>query len=228
MRDWLRGDVSLIQRLTGAPKIARVALIRHFETSLNVTGVVDGISASGLTSRGGLQAQALRRYFMATAPQWLDPAQTRWVVSSLERARESASAMMPGKEFLVSDDFCEVDVGALQGKRWADAIHDRILPADHHARSRFPSGESYEMAQARAMGALERLLAEEKDDLVVMTHGGIVALLILGIFGISLDAFPFSEIDNGSCTIVEFHYFKSGIAPKIGRINFVPPIDNNE
>jgi broad specificity phosphatase PhoE len=224
MRGSPHPEISMLDRLIGSDKVISVLLVRHCETALNAQGLIDGNSASCVTERGRSQARALRAHLNGVNRGWLDQSRTRWLVSPMVRAAETATLVAgPGCE--TEHDFREVDVGRVQGKGWVDAIEDNTLSAGHDVHTAFPGGESFRDAQARAMGALFRHLNGASGDLAIVAHGGIIVLLILGMLEIPIAQFPFSVIDNGSCSIVELHSIRGRMVPKIKLINYAPPIE---
>jgi len=214
----------MLDRLIGSDKVVSIVFVRHCETALNAQGLIDGDSSSSLTARGRLQADALRLYLNSVNKRWLDQSQTRWLVSPMLRAKETAAALVACSKHEIENDFREVDVGDVQGKSWVDAVEVKIVSSEHDVHTAFPGGESFGQAQTRSMAALAHHLIAKPKDLVIVAHGGIIVLLILGILEISLDQFPFSEIDNGSCSIIELHNIKGKLVPKIKLINYAPPI----
>lgn len=222
MRRFIGGDASLLQKLAGADQVLRLAFVRHCETVLNADGVVDGHSTSHLTPQGRLQAEALARYFRIEQPQFLH---AQWIVSPLNRALASAQAIFPEGRFEIADGFREVDVGVMQGRSWRQGIEQGVLSPDHDVSTAFPSGESFASAQARALDELERRLATAQGDLVIVAHGGIIALMIIGLFRMPTAMFPLTVLDNGSCSIIELHCFDGVVSPKIKQINVVPAIE---
>jgi broad specificity phosphatase PhoE len=54
-------------------------------------------------------------------------------------------------------------------------------------------------AQARALGLLERL----SGTCVLVSHGDVIRSVLLGILGLSLDAFDRIAVDPGSLSLVE-------------------------
>jgi broad specificity phosphatase PhoE len=225
MRNSVDRKISLLDRLIGSDKVVSVVFIRHCETALNAQRLIDGDSASSLTARGRSQARALRTYLNIVNQGWLDQSRTKWLVSPMVRAEETAAALVAGSRHEIENDFREVDVGHVQGKSWVDAVEAKILSGEHDVYTAFPGGESFREAQTRSMAALSRHMIGKPNDLVIVAHGGIIVLLILGILEISLDQFPFSEIDNGSCSIVEFHNMKGKMVPKIRLLNYAPSVD---
>lgn len=197
-----------------------LVLLRHGETALNKGGVVDGRSSSNLTVLGKQQAAAAGAYLHAT--RFIGSRPWRLISSPFPRATETAANAFPGINVELDPGFQEVDAGHMQGQDWKSAVQRMVINHDHRFETPFPDGESYRQAQVRAMTALGRHLRSEPMDIVIVSHGGIIVLMLLELLGLPASAFPFAEIDNGSCTIVQCHDFDGVLVPKLKLLNHVP------
>ena len=200
----------------------RIFFIRHGETELNALDAVDGRSDSGLNGNGRRQAVALKDYLFSTFPQVFDTTLTRLVGSPSRRAVETASYIFPDIECRTDPGFMEVDVGAVQGVRWRDALDETMLRLEHGVHDQFPGGESFSEAQRRAALALSIHLGEAPPNLVVVAHGGVISLMLLHSMGLAIEAFPFTEIANCSCSVVEVFEIEGRLFPKIKMLNYLP------
>lgn len=140
------------------------------------------------------------------------PAPASWVVTPLNRTRQTAMALFEaGYEpapLIVEPDLVEQDFGAWQGRPLADF-------ETHEARHPFwpiggghtpPEGESFEALQGRVASALERLAARFRgQDVVVVAHGGSIRAAAAHALDLTADQALNIAIDNISLTRLERH-----------------------
>lgn len=212
--------VPLVSRMVGAERVTNLILLRHGETAFNVGGVVDGRSSSTLTALGKQQAAAAGAYLRAA--RFIGPRPWRLISSPFPRATETAANAFPGTHVELDAGFQEVDVGHMQGRDWKTAVQRMVIKDDHHFETPFPSGESYREGQLRAIAAVGKYLRSEPMDNVIVSHGGIIVLMLLQLLNLPASVFPFAEIDNGSCTVVECHDFDGLLVTKLKLLNHVP------
>lgn len=216
-------SVPLLRRLVGSDDVTNVVLIRHGETESNRASLVEGPDDEGLTQRGRSQAEALRTYLHRALPSAFDPTEFRWFASPAKRSIETIESIGTGLPYEIESAFAEVSVGQVRGHSWEGAVRHGVISADHEVGSMFPLGESYASAQERALKAFHAHMRERRpSDIAIVAHGGIISLLVLGLLEAPLELFPFSEIANGSCTIVVRHTFENRTVSKLKLLNFVP------
>src|SRR4051794_20638503 len=141
---------------------ARIALVRHGQSTWNADARLQGQADPPLSELGRREAAALAPALGAFAPE-------RVITTDLRRARETAQAL--GHPAAVPDPvWREIDVGEWEGRPLAE------LPAGQEPAWRGgdlvpPGGERWEELEARVADALDGLIAAGGDWLVV-THGG--------------------------------------------------------
>lgn len=140
----------------------KVWLIRHGLTRLGEERRYQGSLDTGLSERG---RAALKRADMEPA---------RVYVSPLLRARETAAILFPAAEQLVVPDFREMDFGAFEGRGWWEMENDEAYRrwVDGGCAGRCPEGEDRAAFSARVCAAMEALLDQERETLVIVAHGG--------------------------------------------------------
>ena len=168
----------------------RLTLLRHGHSRADDEGVIEGRYDSPLTEVGRDQANRLGRYW-ATQGRRFD----RIVASTLVRASETgqiiASAL--GQDLVLDPAWMERDNGPLAG----------LDPKDPETRRRYPipafrhrfepvtseGGESDAEAARRAEVAIESLLRQPVEDVLVVSHGGILRAALGGLLGAGRDHF---------------------------------------
>jgi len=152
------------------PKLPFV-FIRHGETDANRAGIIAGSTEPPLNETGREQARAI-------APLM---AQAKWqavYVSPQDRARTTASLVMPDYNAKVLDGLRERHWGDLEGRPIAELCPRFDTP---------PNGEGFDAMCQRVSFAMQQALAEVSDDLtVIVAHSG-VARCVLYMTGFEAD-----------------------------------------
>ncbi len=171
-------------REPGRAEQCLVYLVRHAETNWNADGRFQGQVDTELSPLGRRQAVALGARVAALSPVSL-------CTSDLSRARETADLAGSVAGLTAEPDraFREVHVGQWQGLTFDEV---RTSMPDSFAEwlsgrpgFRFPRGETYEEAAARAMERLEALAAVHRGGrLVIVSHGGVLRAVISSILGL--------------------------------------------
>lgn len=170
---------------------ARIVLVRHGQSTWNAEGRLQGQADPPLSQLGRREAVALRGLLTGF------PAE-RVLSSDLRRTRETAAAL--GHPEATPDPvWREIDVGEWAGRLLAD------LPAGPEPSWRGgdllpPGGERWDELVARVADALEALMAESGDWLVV-THGGVIRAAVSSVTGAS--GHRMAGPPNASVTVLE-------------------------
>lgn len=139
-----------------------VYLLRHGKTAWNLEGRYQGRSDIPLCKAG---------------KQELSPADffpERVYVSPMKRAAETAQLLFPGVQLIAVPGLEEMDFGAFEGKRFRDLADDPAYRAwvEGNCTAPCPGGEGREDFSRRVCDAFERLMAREREQLVIVAHGG--------------------------------------------------------
>lgn len=147
----------------------RLALLRHAPTGWNETGRVQGSSDIELSEAG---RDAVRNWILpAPIDRW------RRIASPLSRARETASLLNPQAEAAIEPRLAEMNWGEWEGRTLADLraeLGDEMIRREVAGLDfRAPGGESPREVQERVRPWLAEL-AEANDDVLAITHKGVV------------------------------------------------------
>uniref|UniRef100_A0A7C4KFS2 Phosphoglycerate mutase n=1 Tax=Anaerolinea thermolimosa TaxID=229919 RepID=A0A7C4KFS2_9CHLR len=181
-------------------------LIRHGENDFVGKRLAGRLSGVHLNERGQQQAQALAQA-LARAP-------VRAIYSSpLERARETAAplAQTLGLEVMIEPGLNEIDVGEWQGRflRQLRRLKAWKTVQTQPSAFRFPQGETFAEAQARAVGALRRIAERHPEEVVAcFSHADVIRLATAYFLNMPLDSFQRLGADTASITVV--HLGKDG------------------
>jgi len=174
-------NMSLMQR-------THVIIVRHGQTEWNIAGIRQGHLDSRLTERGVAQAKAL-------AQRLARERFTALYSSDLGRAVQTAVqiADLTGREIVTDARLRERHLGVFQG-----LTADEIMTKHPEERRQFrtlgpdyviPGGESMRQQVERNVGCLNELAVKHRgEQIVVVTHGGVVSGFFRHTLAIPLDA----------------------------------------
>lgn len=139
-----------------------VYLIRHGKTAWNLEGRYQGKSDVPLCEEGK----------RALAPAEFSP--ERVYVSPMKRAKETAQILFPGAQLIPVPGLEEMDFGVFEGKSFRDLADDPAYRAwvEGNCAAPCPGGEGRESFSQRVCAAFERLMEREREQLVLVAHGG--------------------------------------------------------
>lgn len=167
-------------------------LLRHGRSLADDEGVHEGRYDSPLTDVGRQQAGLLATYWQAHPPGF-----GMVVSSSLRRAEETARIVCEpmGLTRQVSDLWQEFDNGPFAGLSEDEAAERYPVPAFRHDFSPFTAdgGESQAQVRARALKALHHLWTMPTGNLLVVSHGGMLNIVLSELTGASRAWFRFSD-----------------------------------
>jgi len=189
----------------------RVLLIRHGQSEGNAEGRFGGHTATPLSMRGRLQAEATAR---ALSTEDI----TAIYSSDLSRAVETALplARLTGLDVEQTDAFRERSVGVMEGLTFEEAAAQH--PEQYAALLRrdfehvLLGGESYRQMLDRASRRLDQLIEQHKDGrIAVFSHTGTICILTLHLMG-ALDAPELRPvwITTANCGITRFELRSDG------------------
>jgi probable phosphomutase (TIGR03848 family) len=178
-------------------------LIRHGDYSLLGRVLAGRMAGYSLSEKGREQAQLVAQT-LAGRPV------AAVVASPLERARETAApiAAMHRLEVEIDPDVTEIDFGDWTGRSFADLHAMPIWRDFNRFRSTvpIPGGETLHAAQARGLAAIARLRSAHADrDVVIVSHGDLIKVLVAHFLGIALDLFTRIEIAPGSRSVITLY-----------------------
>lgn len=183
-----------------------VYLLRHGKTAWNLEGRYQGRSDIPLCEAG---------------KQELSPADfspERVYVSPMKRAAETAQLLFPGAQSIAVPGLEEMDFGAFEGKRFRDLADDPAYRAwvEGNCTAPCPGGEGREDFSRRVCAAFERLMAREREQLVIVAHGG-TQMAILEQYGRPHRDYFSWQSPNGGGFLLEAEHWEQNRALKLLR-----------
>jgi alpha-ribazole phosphatase len=181
----------------------RVYLVRHGQTLWNAEGRYQGRIDSALSPLGRSQAARLARALAAApfAAVYSSPLVRAWDTALVIAASHRLS-VVPVEELR------EIALGAWEGlteeeitRRFGDVVArrrrdpERVVPE---------GGESLAQVQARAMRAMEGILARHDDGTIaVVAHGAVNKMILLSALNAPLSSYWRIRQDNAGISIVD-------------------------
>ena len=176
--------------------------VRHGQTNSNITGFYMGWSDEDLDQTGYTQAHRLSSRLAGLSIGSI-------YTSPLRRAYTTAATLAePHRlELKVLDDLTEIWLGDWQGlhadeikRMWPELWQQsRTDPSD----LALPNGENFRQVTKRAVRAFEMVVeANHGKQTVIVTHEGIVKVLLAHVLGVSNGIYRRFEINNASLSVV--------------------------
>lgn len=158
--------------------VTTIYFVRHGESEANAAQVFAGRTDSPLTPRGREQAKVVATA-LRTVPF------DRVVASTLSRTADTAAEIAAGRGLPVERfaDLAEIDLGDAAGRPFDEMRGLPNYSADGFTQ--WPGGESLDAVLARAMGVIDRLVAESPGKTIcIVGHGGVTRILVSGFMGV--------------------------------------------
>lgn len=151
-----------------------IYLIRHGETEANIKHIYCGSTDLPL-SKAGIRKLQGKTY---------DVGDAEFVISGMKRTEQTLKLLFGDVLYRVDERFCEIDFGIFEMQSY---YHLKDTPeyqdwisGDNEANV-CPDGESGQQMEARVMEAFNEV-AECRHDVVVVTHGGVIAAIMTNLF----------------------------------------------
>ncbi len=196
--------------------MATVLFIRHGLTALTGPVLAGWTPGVHLDERGRAQVASLGRRLLAVPLAAV-------VTSPLERCRETADAVLAGREpapaFHVDERLGEVRYGSWTGRELKDLRKDPLwqVVQGHPSAAVFPGGEGLAAMAARAAEAVRDWNARLGPDATyaVVSHADVIKALVADALGLHLDEFQRIVVDPASLTVVRY----ADLRPFVVRVN---------
>lgn len=181
-------------------------LVRHGQTSWNETQRFQGWLDIELDTIGMLQAKMLADYFKLEIIKHI-------YSSDLSRALKTAQLIQQKTEspMTISKNLRELNVGNWEGQTWNEITsefkdEDKINEAQLFEMGK-SGGETVTEFQARIVECFKTIISKHSDDdtIIIVTHGGVVRVLLCYILGCDINQKNALKIDNGSISILEIN-----------------------
>jgi len=197
--------------------VTTVLLLRHGRTTANTGGVLAGWTPGvQLDETGQAQVRAVAER-LATVPL------AAVVSSPLERCRQTAAALLDGRDLAVQSDdrLGEARYGDWTGRTIKELAKEPLwkVVQQHPSAAVFPGpeGEGLAQTQARAVAAVRAWNATLGPDAVWLacSHGDVIKAILADALGLHLDQFQRIVVDPASISVVTY----TDTRPFVVRVN---------
>lgn len=182
-----------------------VLLVRHGLTAFTGSVLAGWTPGVHLDERGLAQAAALGERLRPVAL-------TAVVTSPLERCRETATALVAGRQppspLHVDERLGEVRYGAWTGRELKALRKEPLwtVVQGHPSAAVFPGGEGLAEVSDRAVAAIRAWNQELGQDATyaVVSHGDVIKAILADALGLHLDGFQRISVDPCSLSVVRY------------------------
>lgn len=183
-----------------------VYLIRHGKTAWNLEGRYQGRSDIPLCEAGK----------RTLAPADFSP--ERVYVSPMKRAEETARILFPRAQRISIPGLEEMDFGAFEGKSFRELEDDPAYRAwvEGNCAAPCPGGEGQKDFSQRVCAAFDELMEREREQLVIVAHGG-TQMAILEKYGRPRRDYFAWQSPNGGGFLLEAEDWESARELKLLR-----------
>jgi broad specificity phosphatase PhoE len=183
----------------------KVTLVRHGEVDTAYLGCYNGHNTIGLSEKGHAQARALAETFRGRAFDAV-------YCSDLPRARQTLDPFVLNVTPVFSEELREKSWGRHEGMRFeAICAREGLAYEDFGQWLGALGGESVDAFVGRVRGFfLEELAPEACEEVLVMTHAGVIRVLMHLLKGISLQEAFSVDFPYGAYTTLESSRWEFG------------------
>ena len=156
----------------------KIYLVRHGETDWNLKGKIQGSCDIELNETGIKQAAELSNKMLEKNYKF-----TKIYSSPQKRALQTAKILSESTdiECIVVDNLKEMDLGKWEGLSWTEAKEKYPLEYEEwflkRRYTKTPGGESYEEMLERVLESLYKIIDENSDNVVVVSHRAVIMSL---------------------------------------------------
>lgn len=178
--------------------------IRHGQTSWNVANKIQGSCDTLLDATGISQA-----YDLGTKLKDTNVFIRKIYSSRQKRASQTAQIISQTmeKEYILIDGLEEINCGNWEGLTWSEV--KAKFPKEYnewYTNRRYytlPNGESYEQVLARVLKTLHKIIAENKEDVAIVTHSAVIMCLKCYVTNTPFDQMSHFKLGNTSITEID-------------------------
>jgi len=131
----------------------------------------------------------------------------RCYASPLLRCRQTLEALSPTVAVQFDDDLREIDFGRWENRTFDEAAADDPALTEQWAafdpELTFPGGENLGRFLLRVQSAADRLTADEADTVLVVSHGGVIRMMLCYLLGCDPRQYLAFGIGYGALTVVD-------------------------
>lgn len=178
-------------------------LVRHGEAKHNADMRFVGSLDEDLTETGRKQIERLYGYFENIN---LDDI----YISERKRTRTTAQLIKPGSCYITDKRLNEANFGIFENKTYEEI--SRLYPEESRQWEmnwqdyRIPGGDSTRELFDRVKGFIREIEVKKCENIMVVSHGGIIKLFYCCILGNNLDLYWNFSCHNGQVSLLKYEY----------------------
>lgn len=182
-----------------------IYLLRHGETEQNLKGFYYGNLDIDITDKGIKQIEYINDK-VKNIPF------DKIYISNMKRAKSSADIISRDKDipYIRDKRLNEMNLGIFEGKSYENIKNEYPIEfkgwSDDWKNYDPPQGESYVDFYERVKDFFQEILELQDENILLVTHGGVIRSILAYIMGENLDAFWKFGSKNGDLTLVKYEY----------------------
>lgn len=182
----------------------KLFLIRHGQTDWNIKGKIQGSCDIELNATGIKQAEELSNKILEGKYKFSK------IYSSLQRRAVKTAEILSkvtNVEYIPMEGLEEMNLGEWQGLSWAEV--KKKYPTEYkewYANRRYtkpPKGESYQDMLQRVLISIHKIIDENCDDVVIVTHSAVIMCIQCYLTNTPFDEMMKFKTDNISITEID-------------------------
>ena len=181
----------------------RIYFVRHGETAWNIEAKYQGITDIPLSEAGVTQSKLLGERFKGIK---IDKIYS----SPLSRAIATANAVAVHKNIEVepADEFIEINFGEWEGQtiyELKENYGESYMNFFNNPYANvFPGDGSFEVVEKRVCKGIDKIISGNDDkNIMVVSHGGVLRLMIINILCLPKTMYRKLWLDNTSVTVID-------------------------
>lgn len=182
-----------------------IYLLRHGETEQNLKGYYYGSLDVDITPKGICQIESVSNKINSIDFDKIFSSNTK-------RAISSAKIILNNRDlsYIIDDRLNETNLGLFEGKSYEDIQKEYPIEfkmwSEDWKQYAPPKGECYVDFYRRVKEFFEEILKLKDENILIVTHGGVIRSLLTYIMGENLDMFWKFGSKNADLTIIKYEY----------------------
>lgn len=181
-----------------------IFLIRHGQTDINLKGRYQGLVDVDLNEAGILQAELTGKRISEYNIKYIYSSELKRAVQTSEIIKKYVNV----NEVIIKHELREIEMGQWEDKTWKEikegnneyfknwSMHLRDLP--------YPGGESGKDVINRSFKIIDEIIHKNIDSAVIVSHGGVIKVLLSYFLGLPQEKRFNMEIKNCSVSLVKY------------------------
>jgi alpha-ribazole phosphatase len=180
-----------------------IYLLRHGETDENINRFYYGKLDVSLNENGKLQVYKAKEFLSSITFD-------RIYSSDRKRAIETANMAAEGSHIIRDSRINEMDFGNFEGKDYKQI--QKLFPKEYEMWNNDwknfapPGGESYADFYNRIKAFMEDLLKLSDDNILIVTHGGVIRTIYCYVLNGNMDYFWKFSSKNADISVIKYEY----------------------